>query len=129
MSLLANLILNADSYKASHYLQYPAGTSCVSSYIESRGGRFDRTVFFGLQMFIKQYLLTPITRADIDEAEALLDAIEDEAEEEELRVKSENFLDYLIREGIVDPNDRDAYLQSDDEDEDKDEDDDEDEDD
>lgn len=72
MSLLANLILNADSYKASHYLQYPAGTSCVSSYIESRGGRFDRTVFFGLQMFIKQYLLTPITRADIDEAEALL---------------------------------------------------------
>ncbi len=69
---LANLILNADSYKASHYLQYPEGTTIMSSYIESRGGRFDKTVFFGLQMFIKQTLLKPITQADIDEAEAIL---------------------------------------------------------
>lgn len=74
MSVLNNLLLNADSYKASHYLQYPTGTSMVSSYIESRGGRFDKTVFFGLQMFIKQYLLTPFTQADIDEAEAVLTA-------------------------------------------------------
>lgn len=69
---LGNLILNADSYKASHFLQYPEGTSIVSSYIESRGGRFDKTVFFGLQMFIKETLLKPITQADIDEAEAIL---------------------------------------------------------
>ena len=33
-----NLILNVDSYKTSHYLQYPPGTEYVSSYIESRGG-------------------------------------------------------------------------------------------
>ena len=67
-----NLLLNTDSYKASHYLQYPAGATAVSSYIESRGGRFDRTVFFGLQAFIKQYLLKPFTQADIDEAAEIL---------------------------------------------------------
>lgn len=69
-----NIILNADSYKASHYLQYPPGTRFVSSYIESRGGAFDRTVFFGLQMFLKDYLSQPISQADIDEAEAVLTA-------------------------------------------------------
>lgn len=79
-------------------------------------------------MSVSEDLISFANDCDCDEAEALLDAIEDEAEEEELRVKSESFLDYLIREGIVDPNDRDAYLQSDDEDEGKDEDDDDDED-
>ncbi|WP_226648685.1 nicotinate phosphoribosyltransferase [Microbulbifer variabilis] len=66
-----NPILNVDSYKTSHYLQYPQGTQTVSSYIESRGGQFKEAVFFGLQAFIKQYLTTPITAADIDEAEEL----------------------------------------------------------
>jgi nicotinamide phosphoribosyltransferase len=67
-----SIILNTDSYKYSQYNQYPPGTTAVYSYIESRGGRFDETVFFGLQMFIKQYLLKPITAADIDEAEELI---------------------------------------------------------
>ncbi|MBB3060061.1 nicotinate phosphoribosyltransferase [Microbulbifer rhizosphaerae] len=66
-----NPILNVDSYKTSHYLQYPEGTQYVSSYIESRGGQFKEAVFFGLQAFIKQYLTRPITRADVDEAEEL----------------------------------------------------------
>ncbi len=66
-----NLILNTDSYKQSHYSQYPAGSKFVSSYIESRGGRWKDSVFFGLQMFIKEYLTKPITQADIDEAEAV----------------------------------------------------------
>ncbi len=64
-----NLILNTDSYKASHFLQYPPGTEYVSSYVESRGGRYPETLFFGLQAFLKQYLTAPITRDDIDEAE------------------------------------------------------------
>lgn len=67
-----NIILNSDSYKASHYLQYPRGTQYVSSYIESRGGAFEQTVFFGLQMFLEEYLCHPITRYDIDEAEELI---------------------------------------------------------
>lgn len=65
-----NLLLMTDSYKASHFLQYPEKTERVSSYIESRGGKWDRTVFFGLQMFLKEYLSKPITQEDIDEAEA-----------------------------------------------------------
>jgi nicotinamide phosphoribosyltransferase len=71
---LGNLILNTDSYKASHFLQYPPGTEEVSSYIESRGGIFPHALFFGLQAFIKQYLLAPITYDDIGEAEELLTA-------------------------------------------------------
>lgn len=65
-----NLILSTDSYKVSHWLQYPAGTDSMYAYIESRGGQFKQTTFFGLQMFIKRYLLQPVTRAMVDEAKA-----------------------------------------------------------
>ena len=74
MKLAKNILLNTDSYKVSMFKQYPAGTTGVYSYIESRGGRYDRTVFFGLQAFIKEYLLEPITQADIDIADELLTA-------------------------------------------------------
>ena len=74
MKLAKNLILNTDSYKVSMFKQYPAGTTGVYSYIESRGGRYDRTVFFGLQAFIKEYLLDPISQADIDIADEILTA-------------------------------------------------------
>jgi len=66
---LRNLILNADSYKASHFLQYPPKTTRVSSYIESRGGKWDRSLFFGLQMALLEYLSKPITKKDVDDAE------------------------------------------------------------
>ncbi len=69
-----SILLNSDSYKASHFLQYPANTTVISSYIESRGGVFEQTLFFGLQAFIKKNLLKPFTQADIDEAEVILTA-------------------------------------------------------
>ncbi len=70
---LTNLILNTDSYKFSHFLQYPPGTKGISSYIETRG-QADQAdvVFFGLQMFLKEYLSRPVTMANIDEAEAIV---------------------------------------------------------
>ena len=71
MTCTQNLLLNTDSYKLSHAAQYPPGTTEVSSYIESRGGALDEIVFFGLQAFLKSVLSKPITRQDIDEAEAL----------------------------------------------------------
>jgi len=74
MKLAKNIILNTDSYKVSMFKQYPVGTTGVYSYIESRGGRYDRTVFFGLQAFIKEYLLSPITQEDIDTADKILTA-------------------------------------------------------
>lgn len=70
---MKSIILNADSYKASHYLQYPPGTSEVSSYIEARGGDYPKAVFFGLQMFIKDYLLRPISEEDVCEAETIFE--------------------------------------------------------
>ncbi|MBV1921427.1 MAG: DUF5598 domain-containing protein, partial [Pseudomonadales bacterium] len=73
-SINSNIILNADSYKASHFLQYPPNTTQVSSYIEARGGQYKNAVFFGLQMFIKEYLTKPITNADVDEAKIIFDA-------------------------------------------------------
>ena len=38
MKHLDNLILNTDSYKVSHWVQYPPGMDAMFSYIESRGG-------------------------------------------------------------------------------------------
>ena len=69
---MQNIILNSDSYKYSQFNQYPPGTEYIYSYIESRGGKYDETVFFGLQAFIKEYLTKPITRDMIDEAEAII---------------------------------------------------------
>jgi nicotinamide phosphoribosyltransferase len=74
MDLSKNLILNTDSYKYSQFPQYPPHTEGVCSYIESRGGKHNETLFFGLQMFIKDYLLKPIRMEDIDIAEEIVTA-------------------------------------------------------
>ncbi|MDG2306864.1 MAG: nicotinate phosphoribosyltransferase [Candidatus Binatia bacterium] len=70
-----NRILLADSYKATHWLQYPPGTERVYSYFESRGGLFDEIVFFGLQYVLERYLAgTVVTRAHIEEADVFFGA-------------------------------------------------------
>lgn len=63
-----NLILDVDSYKFSHWLQYPPNTSYMFSYLESRGGKYSQTVFFGLQYLMQQYLTKPITMEMVEEA-------------------------------------------------------------
>jgi nicotinamide phosphoribosyltransferase len=68
MDPLGNLLLDTDSYKASHWLQYPPGTDATFYYVESRGGRYERTLFFGLQAILRRSLLAPITDAHVDEA-------------------------------------------------------------
>jgi len=65
-----NVIFDVDSYKASHWLQYPPGTTSMFSYIESRGGLYDKTVFFGLQYYVKKYLTERITKGMVEEAKA-----------------------------------------------------------
>lgn len=70
-----NIILSADSYKHSHFLQYPPGTQQISSYVEARVGNSEVeqvTMFLGIQAFIRQYLDEPITMVDVDEAEGIL---------------------------------------------------------
>lgn len=65
-----SIIFNCDSYKVGHHKLYNPKTTFLKSYIESReGSGLEKTVFFGLQMFIKEYLLQPITHFDIDIAE------------------------------------------------------------
>lgn len=66
---MTNLILATDSYKQSHFLQYPPATRRVSAYLESRTNGFaDRTLFFGLQAFLNDYLATPVSAADVADA-------------------------------------------------------------
>ncbi|MBS0381046.1 MAG: nicotinate phosphoribosyltransferase [Proteobacteria bacterium] len=74
MQLADNLILNTDSYKASHWLQYPPGVDATFFYLESRGGIYERTLFFGLQAILKEYLSRPVTAAMIDDAKAFFAA-------------------------------------------------------
>jgi nicotinamide phosphoribosyltransferase len=90
-----NIILNTDNYKHCHYALYPPGTEYISSYIESRGGDFPVTMFVGLQAFIRDYLMRPITLEDIDQAEYL-------AREQGMHFNRENWMGVL--------NDHDGYL-------------------
>ncbi|CAN5474969.1 nicotinate phosphoribosyltransferase [soil metagenome] len=71
-----NLLLLADGYKYSHYKLYAPGTTRIYSYLESRGGLFDSTVFYGLQYYLREYLQgKAFTTADIDEAEETLNGV------------------------------------------------------
>jgi nicotinamide phosphoribosyltransferase len=69
-----NLILDTDSYKASHWLQYPPGTTAMYSYLESRGGKYAQTVFFGLQYILKEYLAQPVELWMVEEAKQFFQA-------------------------------------------------------
>ncbi|MFV0246380.1 MAG: nicotinate phosphoribosyltransferase [Mycoplasmatales bacterium] len=76
---MKNIILMSDSYKYTHHLQYPKNTTYMHYYLESRGGSRNEhllplTRFFGLQYYIKEYLLEPITQDMIDEAKEVITA-------------------------------------------------------
>src|SRR5438445_10920985 len=72
--LSRNLVLQTDSYKFTHWKQYPPGPEYVYSYLESRGGMFSQTVFFGLQYYLLKYLCGPVvTEEDVRAARVLVD--------------------------------------------------------
>jgi nicotinamide phosphoribosyltransferase len=76
MKTQENIVLLADAYKYSHHKLYYPGTTKIYSYLESRGGQFDETVFFGLQYFLKYYLEGKvITKEKIDAAETFLQQV------------------------------------------------------
>jgi len=74
--MLQNILLMTDSYKVSHYRQYPRGTNKVYSYLEARkGGEYAEVMFFGLQYILKRYLAGQVvTKQKIDRAEMLFKA-------------------------------------------------------
>lgn len=70
-----NIILGSDSYKASHHFDggslYPPKTTNMYSYLESRGGKYGSTIFFGLQYLLKEYFEgSVVTHEDVNEAES-----------------------------------------------------------
>jgi nicotinamide phosphoribosyltransferase len=71
-----NIIFDTDSYKLSHFSQYPEGTEIVSSYIEPRrpNGAIDKVLFVGLQMELAKLQGEVVTQADLDEATPFLKA-------------------------------------------------------
>lgn len=71
---LNNICWLTDSYKVSHYKQYPPRTRRIYSYFESRSGSVHpATTFFGLQYWLKQYLVGQVVTAEkIDIAESLV---------------------------------------------------------
>lgn len=76
MKTQENIVLLADAYKYSHHKLYYPGTTKIYSYLESRGGQFDETIFFGLQYFLKYYLEgNVITKEKIDAAEGFLQQV------------------------------------------------------
>ncbi|KAK6176775.1 hypothetical protein SNE40_015010 [Patella caerulea] len=67
-----NLLFVTDSYKVTHHYQYPPNTTKVYSYFESRGGKFPKVCFFGLQYILKRWLAGPVvTKEKIQEAKEL----------------------------------------------------------
>ncbi|MTI16842.1 nicotinate phosphoribosyltransferase [Rhodobacteraceae bacterium RKSG542] len=71
-----NPLLDTDSYKYSHFVQYPPGTEYVSAYVEARkpNGPTDFTVMFGLQMELAKLQGQVVTEEAIDEAEPFIRA-------------------------------------------------------
>jgi len=65
-----NPLLDTDSYKLSHWNQYPAGLKGMMSYFESRGGELEECTLFGLQYILHRYLSQPITLEQVEEAAA-----------------------------------------------------------
>ena len=69
-----NLVLQTDSYKFTHWKQYPPGAQYVYSYLESRGGMFPQTLFFGLQYYLLRYLQgCVVNQEDVTEAQRFVD--------------------------------------------------------
>lgn len=68
-------LFDTDSYKASHYLQYPPKTTSMLSYIESRGSAvYPASVFFGLQYFLKEHLSHHVTPEEVEKAKVFFEA-------------------------------------------------------
>ncbi len=53
---MKNILLSSDSYKVTQYSQMKKDTQNIYSYFESRGGKWNDVVFFGLQYLLKEYL-------------------------------------------------------------------------
>ncbi len=104
-----NLATEGDSYKWSHWNQYPEGTTRMMSYFESRGGEFAECTLFGLQYVLHNYIAKPLSMGDVEEARAFARAHGESFNEEGWRYICEKYDGRLpvriraIEEGTVVP--------------------------
>ena len=70
MNIETNILKMTDSYKISHLNAYCPKLEILLSYFESRGGKFDKTLFFGLQYYLKMISGVQVTTEKIDEAQS-----------------------------------------------------------
>ena len=68
-------VIDTDYYKTTQPRMYSPDITGIFSYAESRGGLYETTVLFGLQGFIKEKLLTPVTKEDVDYADMIISAM------------------------------------------------------
>jgi nicotinamide phosphoribosyltransferase len=72
--LRCNPILSTDSYKLTHWWQYPPKARFIYSYVCSRGGFFDHAEMAGLQYIVKSNFAGKIfTLEDVEEARRFAD--------------------------------------------------------
>lgn len=67
---LNSLITSTDSYKVSHWLQYPENAEAAFFYVESRGGKFNDVVTAGVN-YIARQLQKPVTLENVEFANRL----------------------------------------------------------
>lgn len=68
-----NFVTDTDSYKGSHHLLYRKDLNGMLAYIESRGGRYGKVVWAGLQGILMDCFCTRITKALVEEAKLLFE--------------------------------------------------------
>lgn len=66
INLENSIMAKTDSYKLSHFLQFPPNTQRTFYYIESRSER-EKLKFFGLQAILKKHFMTVPSRVEVEE--------------------------------------------------------------
>ncbi|MDB4330265.1 nicotinate phosphoribosyltransferase [bacterium] len=61
--------MRADVYKYTHFKMLPPKTTQIHSYIEPRGGIFNRVIPAGTQYYLEEYFSRIVTKEDIDYTE------------------------------------------------------------
>lgn len=63
------MILNTDSYKLTHWLQFPPEMTQLTAYFEARGGEYPATVFCGLQPHLRKLFGQRVSMESVNYAE------------------------------------------------------------
>jgi nicotinamide phosphoribosyltransferase len=72
---IESVVGNIDSYKASQFNQDPPGIRYKTAYIESRGGKYKGTHFFGPKSYLIKQLCQIVTLSDVDEWQPIIEAM------------------------------------------------------